>query len=54
MESDSECNEGMAVEEPEGREKFIRRFMTGEFQCPDDVFKQVKVSLKRQYGPPKS
>lgn len=39
MESDSECNEGMAVDELEGREKFIRRFMTGEFQCPDDVFK---------------
>ena len=39
VESDNESNEGMAVDEPEGREDFIRRFMTGKFQCPDDVFK---------------
>ena len=39
VESDNESSEGMAVDEPERREDFIRRFTTGEFQCPDDVFK---------------
>ena len=39
VESDSDSTEDLVIDTTEGQAAFFMRFMAGDIQCPDEVFK---------------